>query len=63
MPLVYIDGVRVDASFQDLTKLDIESFEIIKGAAATVLYGEDAAGGAIQIFTKNPGTSPVASRT
>ena len=31
---------------------DIESFEIIKGAAARMLYGEEAVGGVIQIFTK-----------
>jgi len=31
---------------------DIESIEVIKGPAAATLYGADAAGGVIQIFTK-----------
>src|SRR5213075_187077 len=32
---------------------DIERIEVIKGAAATTLYGTEAAAGVIQIFTKN----------
>ena len=66
MPLVIVDGQRMplgQAVFQDLAKLDIESFEIVKGAAASMLYGEEAAGGVIQIFTKNPGSGPAAPRT
>jgi TonB-dependent SusC/RagA subfamily outer membrane receptor len=31
---------------------DIERIEVIKGAAATTLYGTEAAGGVIQVFTK-----------
>ncbi|MDE2652961.1 MAG: TonB-dependent receptor plug domain-containing protein [Gemmatimonadota bacterium] len=65
MPLFIVDGQRMppgQSFFQDLAKLDIESFDIVKGAAATMLYGEEAAGGAIQIFTKNPGSRPVAPR-
>src|SRR5690606_1840331 len=31
---------------------DIERIEIVKGAAASTLYGTEAAGGVIQIFTK-----------
>src|SRR6185503_17273395 len=31
---------------------DIESIEVIKGPAASTLYGADAAGGVIQIITK-----------
>ncbi len=69
MPLVIVDGQRMlppevppnlppyqvgQAFFQHLAELDIESFEIVKGAAASMLYGAEAAGGVIQIFTKNP---------
>lgn len=38
---------------------DIERIEVIKGAAATTLYGTEAAAGVIQIFTKRgrPGTA------
>src|SRR6185503_5768171 len=35
---------------------DIERIEIIKGSAATTLYGTEAAGGVIQIFTKRGST-------
>ena len=36
----------------DLNPADIERIEIIKGAAASTLYGTEAAAGVIQIFTK-----------
>ena len=36
----------------DINPADIERIEIIKGAAATTLYGTEAAAGVIQIFTK-----------
>jgi TonB-linked SusC/RagA family outer membrane protein len=36
----------------DINPNDIERIEIIKGAAATTLYGTEAAAGVIQIFTK-----------
>ncbi|HLU24429.1 MAG TPA: TonB-dependent receptor [Longimicrobiales bacterium] len=65
-PLIYIDGVRVDQSnvnmiglggqvvsrLSDLNPQDIERMEIIKGSAATALYGSEASSGVIQIFTK-----------
>jgi TonB-dependent SusC/RagA subfamily outer membrane receptor len=37
----------------DLNPNDIERIEVIKGAAATTLYGTEAAAGVIQIFTKS----------
>lgn len=57
--LVLIDGVKVndpsnpDKQFNaaNLTSLDIEKIEIIKGAQS-VLYGSDAIGGVINIITK-----------
>ena len=37
---------------------DIESFEILRGAAvAAYVYGEGAASGVIQIVTKQPGSA------
>jgi TonB-linked SusC/RagA family outer membrane protein len=65
-PLVYVDGVRTYnlpislggasrvgvSPLQDIMAGDIERVEVIKGASATTLYGTEAAGGVIQIFTK-----------
>ncbi len=46
-------GPNVYASpLNDLDPADIERVEVIKGAAATTLYGTEAAAGVIQIFTK-----------
>jgi TonB-linked SusC/RagA family outer membrane protein len=63
-PLVYIDGVRADNSnntafpfgstnrMNDIDPSSIESIEVIKGPAASTLYGTEAANGVIQIITK-----------
>ena len=66
-PLIIIDGVRADNSaqsssigvggqsfsrFEDLSPRDIENIEILKGPAATAMYGTAAAAGAIQITTR-----------
>jgi TonB-linked SusC/RagA family outer membrane protein len=65
-PLIYIDGVRIennpinadDESGQTPSALDminpsdIDRIEVVKGPAATTLYGTEASGGVIQIFTK-----------
>lgn len=66
-PIVYVDGVRVDANpndaagifghtggsrLQDFNPEDFESIEIIKGPAAATLYGTEASNGVIQIITK-----------
>ena len=54
---VYIDGVRIDsqstggASWQDIPLESIDRIEVLRGPAAAV-YGSDAIGGVIQIFTK-----------
>lgn len=60
--LVLIDGVRVNSpttggfDFADLSVDNIERIEIIPGALST-LYGSDAIGGVIQIFTKKGAVS------
>ena len=51
-PLIIIDGVITTNSFDDLVALDIESMEVVKGAAGASLYGSRAANGVIQIRTK-----------
>jgi TonB-linked SusC/RagA family outer membrane protein len=55
-PLVVVDGVIQTQSFAgssaDLESMDIESVEVVKGAAAASLYGSRAASGVIQIRTK-----------
>lgn len=65
-PVVYIDGVRMNTGslgnfavygqttslFDSLNPEDIESIEVIKGPAASTLYGAEAAAGVIQVITK-----------
>jgi TonB-linked SusC/RagA family outer membrane protein len=67
-PVVYVDGIRVDnaggfagvgaggggvpSRLDDINPNAIERVEILKGAAAATLYGTQASGGIIQIFTK-----------
>lgn len=45
-------GNDVASPMNDINPADIERIEVIKGAAATTLYGTEAAAGVIQIFTK-----------
>lgn len=66
-PLLIVDGVRVYSNtqsssigvggqdpsrFNDINPDNIESIEVLKGPAATALYGTAAANGVIQITTK-----------
>ena len=65
-PIIYVDGVRIYSGdspvvpnarqvmnpFNDIRAEDIERVEVMKGASATTLYGTEASGGVIQIFTK-----------
>ena len=66
-PLIYVDGVRMPAgTLEDATgeaqehatflgsirEEDIDRIEVIKGPAASSLYGTDASAGVIQVFTK-----------
>ncbi len=55
-PLYVIDGVFLNqtqsVTTQDIEALDIETIEVIKGAAAAALYGSRAASGVIAITTQ-----------
>ncbi len=52
-PLIVVDGVILHVgSYQELGGLDIESVEVVKGAAGASLYGTQAANGVITITTK-----------
>ncbi len=51
-PLIIVDGIITRATLADIAGEDIERVEVVKGAAASSLYGSDAANGVIQIFTK-----------
>lgn len=54
-PLIVVDGViqSTGGSLADLNSLDIESIEVVKGAAAASMYGSRAQNGVIQITTKS----------
>jgi TonB-linked SusC/RagA family outer membrane protein len=54
-PLVIVDGTITRLGLADINSEDIERVEVIKGAAASSLYGSDAANGVVQIFTKRGG--------
>ena len=51
-PLYIVDGVITRFGLADVSSEDIERIEVIKGAAASSLYGSDAANGVVQIFTR-----------
>ncbi len=51
-PLIIVDGTITRHSLADINSQDIDHVELVKGAAASSLYGSDAANGVIQIFTK-----------
>lgn len=49
-PLIIVDGIP--GSISDLSSLDIEAIEVVKGAAGASLYGSRAANGIVQVWTK-----------
>jgi len=51
-PLVIMDGVFVEGGLGDINVDDIASFEIVKGASASSLYGSRAGNGVIVITSK-----------
>ncbi|MCK5776178.1 MAG: TonB-dependent receptor plug domain-containing protein, partial [Bacteroidales bacterium] len=51
-PLVIMDGIIMNTGLSDINIDDIESMEVVKGAAASALYGSRAGNGVIVITTK-----------
>ncbi len=51
-PLFVIDGMPVSAELNNINPDEIESFSVLKDAAATSLYGSRAANGVVLITTK-----------
>jgi len=51
-PLIIVDGVITKNSIADIDAQNIETIEVLKGAAAASFYGSDAANGVINITTK-----------
>lgn len=51
-PLYLVDGIITRFGLADIASEDVERIEVIKGAAASSLYGSAAANGVVQIFTK-----------
>jgi len=52
-PLYIVDGVIINSGLPDLNPGDIESVEVVKGAAGASLYGARAGNGVINITTKS----------
>lgn len=52
-PLILVDGIVLNGSTSDLNPEDIASIEVVKGAAASSLYGSRAGNGIISITTKS----------
>lgn len=51
-PLIIVDGVQIEGTLADINVDDIESMEVVKGAAASALFGSKAGNGVIVIATK-----------
>ncbi len=61
--LVYVDGVRIDsqatggATWESIPLALIDRIEVLRGSAAAI-YGSDAIGGVVQIFTRQGAGAP-----
>lgn len=51
-PLIILDGIITDGGVNDISMQDVESIEVVKGAAASSLYGSLAGNGIVRITTK-----------
>jgi TonB-linked SusC/RagA family outer membrane protein len=51
-PLIVVDGFVTGLKLSDISPGDIETIEVVKGAAASALYGTRGEGGIIQVLTK-----------
>jgi TonB-linked SusC/RagA family outer membrane protein len=52
-PLYIVDGIIINGALPEISPNDIESVEVVKGAAAASLYGARAGNGVITITTKS----------
>ena len=57
-PLYIVDGVITRFGLADIAGEDVERVELVKGAAASAMYGSDAANGVVQVFTKRGASLP-----
>jgi TonB-linked SusC/RagA family outer membrane protein len=57
-PLYIVDGVITAFGLADVAPGDVQRVEVIKGAAASSLYGSNAANGVVQVFTDRGNTLP-----
>ncbi|HDZ41099.1 MAG TPA: SusC/RagA family TonB-linked outer membrane protein [Bacteroidetes bacterium] len=67
-PLIIVDGVMLEGTLADINVNDIQTMEVVKGAAASALYGSRAGNGVISIQTKRgqnigAGQTTVTART
>lgn len=51
-PLLVVDGLPIEAAYEDLNPYDVESITILKDAAASAIYGARASNGVIIVTTK-----------
>ncbi len=57
-PLYIVDGVILGSGMVDLDALDIQSIEVVKGAAAASLYGSRAGAGVVHVRTRRGAEMP-----
>lgn len=57
-PLFIVDGVLTSFGLADMAPEDVARVEVIKGAAASSLYGSNAANGVVQVFTDRGSSLP-----
>ena len=57
-PLYIVDGVISRFGLADIAPDDVERVEVVKGSAASSLYGSNGANGVVQIFTKRGNSLP-----
>lgn len=67
-PMIILDGTIIETNLSDINMDDIESFEVVKGAAAAALYGSKAGNGVIVLISKRgknnkPGNSTITFRS
>jgi TonB-dependent SusC/RagA subfamily outer membrane receptor len=67
-PLVFVDGVKVTRATRDapsvldqLSPPDVSRIDVLRGPAATALYGTDASSGVVLIYTRRGGADTSAA--